>query len=251
MSRNQTVISLLLVVFLQACAPQAPTPSTPTATTGPITADSIMATCPSADEVAAIDARVDLHFELNPYPSKLVCLASEGSADLTLFERNVYNALRVMQALEFDEPLPWTDLSLYDWFTQAASGAIFSAGYQVSHCCSPEGLTYIQKNSFFSEDTDQWIADGMQGGVRDLMVLLIHEARHSDTGIGHPCEPVNIHDNNLEEMQAWAVQHYTLLWMADHAAEGFFTEGERDLSRAEAQWVHDYMFCDYQQDSEP
>jgi hypothetical protein len=244
-TKQAIVISLLLIVSLQACTTAEPVGPSPTPE--PVTADAIMATCPTADKVAEIDARIDLHFELNPYPSTLVCLASEGSADLTLFEKNVYNGLRVLQALEFDEPLPWTELNLYDWLTQAASGAIFSAGYEYSHCCSPEGLTYIKKNSFFSEDTDQWIADGMEGGVRDLMVLLFHEARHNETGIGHPCEPQNIHDNNLEEMQAWAIQHYALLWMADHSAEGFFTERERDVSRTEAQWVHDYMFCDYQQ----
>lgn len=85
-----------------------------TATIDVFDIDELMQSCPSSAEVAYINSRTQLVFRADPTSPGLVCLAADGSEDLTLLKKNVYNILRVMQALTFDQPLPWTDLNLFD-----------------------------------------------------------------------------------------------------------------------------------------
>jgi hypothetical protein len=61
--------------------------------------DNLLARCPTADEIAAIEARTSLKFEQDPTAGTLVCAASDGSADLTLLQERAYQALLVMHRL--------------------------------------------------------------------------------------------------------------------------------------------------------
>ena len=78
----------------------------------PGTVDPLIATCPSAADVAAISADLDLSFESDPTGGTLVCTAAAGSADLTRAQERAFQALRVMRQLQFTRPLPWTSLPL-------------------------------------------------------------------------------------------------------------------------------------------
>ncbi len=50
------------------------------------TVDEVLAACPSAADIALVDADLDLQFEADPSAGALVCPAAAGSADLTFVQ---------------------------------------------------------------------------------------------------------------------------------------------------------------------
>ena len=82
---------------------------------GPNFLDTRLAGCPTAAEIASV-SQVNLTFEQTALAGPLVCRASEGSADLTGFQKTAYFGLILMRELRFERNLPWTSSSLYEWF---------------------------------------------------------------------------------------------------------------------------------------
>ena len=79
----------------------------------------------------------------------LVCTGAAGSADLTLLQARAYQVFRVMMAMRFSRPLPWTSKPLYDWFTLTVRGVRFIPPKpgQAASCCGCDGLIeYGTKN---------------------------------------------------------------------------------------------------------
>jgi len=239
---RKTALSLMILLcaasLLAACAPQGsptmpgtdtpeatttPQPSiTPTPTQAPETLQDMMERCPRPDEVAAIDADLKLTYEHDPTAGTLVCQKAEGSADLTLLQLRTYQVLLVMRALQFSEPLPWTDLPLYGWLTSVIDGITFGE-YEASHCCNPPGTINLQSNSM-ALYTSRWMLEEWHGGgVQGLMMIIIHEARHAK-GIGHSC-PTGGGDYTINELGAWGVMYYTHVWLANFSDPAFFTSG--------------------------
>src|SRR3990170_3885138 len=168
----QTIILVGLLSSALACVGLFPSP-TPRSATPPsseppsevpsplapaLTVDSFLVRCPTAAEVASIDAQVDLTFaRFVAFPTAtimpdgsmtfgqmiygprdpLVCLHEDGSADLDALQLRAYQSLLVMRQLDFDEPLPWTSQSLYDWFVGAFREVRFEEGpgIEFSECC--------------------------------------------------------------------------------------------------------------------
>src|SRR5262249_17538185 len=97
--------------------------------------DSLLAACPSAAEVAAVNGDLQLTFEGDPTAGQLVCTSAAGSADLTLLQRRVYGTLNAMKALSFSTPLPWTSNALYPWLVSAIDGIRFRNDIDTSFCC--------------------------------------------------------------------------------------------------------------------
>lgn len=209
---------LLLIVIFSRCNPN----QTPTITPAPDieTIDEYFMRCPTTDDVARVNSDLKIAFEYDPAPEVLVCHASQGSADLTALQKRAYQTIYVMHLLQFSQPLPWTDKQLYDWLVDTIDGIRFVKG-GVSRCCEPENTLVIALN----EESpllgiDQWIVSDQGDGLMQATLLYAHEARHNE-GFLHTCTTRNGDDNTLDEMGAWAIQHYLALWIAQYSDRAF------------------------------
>ena len=139
------------------------------------TVDQLLASCPTASEVAAIDRELKLSFEADLTAPALVCEKSKGSVDLTLMQRLVYQTLQVMKQLRFTKPLPWTSKSLYEWLTRVIDGVRFRSDIDNSYCCSPPGTINLKvaPNMYYTL-TDRCVDQKIKGGLMDLVGLLVH-----------------------------------------------------------------------------
>lgn len=207
-SRRIVLLAVLAVVVALAGGPVAAGP--PHATTSAV--EDLIATCPSSAEIAAFNTDVSLSFEADPTVGTLVCHASDGSADLTRFQERVYQALRVMKAISFTRPLPWTAQPLYDWFVGSIDGIRFRNDIQLSFCCDPANVIDIVADPNGVElFTNRWMATPDPIGLRDFVDLLVHEARHNN-GKPHTCTGGN--DQTVGELGAWGTVFYLELWEA-------------------------------------
>jgi hypothetical protein len=180
--------------------------------------DDVLATCPTVDQITAIDAVIDLQFDADPTAGTLVCTGSEGSVDLTQLQERAYQAIIIMQRLQFTKPLPWTDQTLYNWFINTIDGIRFRDDITYSFCCEPDGYINVQTNNLSALETNQWISPNMGTGLDGLLVLYIHEARHNEVG-SHTCGDK---DNTIDELNAWGVQYYLHEWLAWHTTDSSF-----------------------------
>ncbi|MGB7539536.1 MAG: hypothetical protein WBM17_13435 [Anaerolineales bacterium] len=99
----------------------------------------------------------------------------------------------------------------------------------------------------FALETDRWLqADDWDTNVQGLMVLMIHEARHSQ-GIYHTC---GTRDQTVAEMGAFGVQYWTYVWLAYHSDPAFMTPGGsqpnlyREINRNMAVRFQTGPFCE-------
>lgn len=219
-ARYPVLLLILCGTILLGCVSiQAPTA---TATADIETVDEFFARCPTAEEVGRVNFDLKMTFEYDPSAEVLVCRASQGSADLTALQKRAYQTVYVMRLLHFSQPLPWTERQLYDWLADAVDGIRYVRG-GVSRCCEPENILVIALN----EDspllqTDQWIVNDEGDGLMQATLLYAHEARHNE-GFLHTCTTRNGDDNTLDEMGAWAIQHYLALWIAQYSDREFLT----------------------------
>lgn len=185
------------------------------------TVDDFFERCPTSAEIKSLLADIPIAFEADPTAGTPACKASEGSLDLSPLQKRVYQSVLIMKYLTFDSPLPWTDKSLYEWFTGTIEAIRLRADIQNSYCCEPLNVINIKvaDNSFLVA-TGRWIDPQMGGGLMDAMVLYVHEARHNE-GYGHTCN-AGADDKTIAEMGSWGVQYYLLQWLAQHADPVFF-----------------------------
>src|SRR3954464_2473057 len=132
--RARAIAQILLAALALVFAAGADS-GTRRAATSPV--DALLSGCPTAADVAAIDGDLQLTFEGSLAGSPLVCTAAGGSANLTEIQRRVYQTLRVLKALSFARPLPWTSQGLYPWLVSAIDGIRFRSDISVSFCCTP------------------------------------------------------------------------------------------------------------------
>jgi hypothetical protein len=212
---------MLVLASIPACSLQR-TPSNSV----PRTLEDFFSRCPTAGEVAQVDADFQLGFEYDPTEGQLACQAAAGSADLTLLQKRVYQTIYVMRLLSFTRPLPWTEKPLYDWLVDAIDGVRFvdGGGGGRSFCCEPEDTIVIALNPD-SEllQADEWVTGTQAHGLMDSVLLYAHEARHNE-GFHHVCTGRSGDDNTLTEMGSWAIDYYLALWIAQY--------GDRDFLRA-------------------
>lgn len=216
----------------------------------PGTLDEMISRCPTAEEIAAIDRDIQLIFE-GGASGELVCRASEGSADLTAFQKSAYQALLAMKMLTFARPLPWTDRPLYDWFVSTAKGIRFRDDISQGSCCSPARVITIPSGSFTRlspRETWRW-ADPRSGWgpVQGNVQLFVHEARHIEKG-PHTCGSL---DTSLSEMNAYGVTYSLQLWIAHYlnnpvalTAQEPYPDYYRDLALGAAESLRTLAFCE-------
>jgi hypothetical protein len=234
------------------------------------TIDDFFARCPTADEIAMVDGELSMSFEFplaserlfeanpdgsvdnepDPSAGQLVCTAAAGSADLTAIQKRAYQSALVMRLLHFTQPLPWTDLQLYDWFVNAIDGLRFRDDIEFSFCCDPTGVINIQvRENAYLAFSDRFMDPSYAGGLVYTMILYIHEARHNE-GFGHTCPSGDGNDKTVAEMGAWAVQYYTMLWLAqysDHtylSSPGIDPNYYRQALLDEANYTRSSRFCE-------
>ena len=222
-----------------------PTPTaTPTPTPPPTSiVDQIRASCPTNQERAEIDRDFNITFDPDifmPYeckttdePPKTEIPDPAGVVDLVPnAQLTVYQAFRVMKAMEFDEPLPWTEESLYDWLQNAVAGIHF-ASTGGSYCCKEGRVIVIGVGQLTDPLRRTW--DGIHGIVR----VMAHEARHAE-GLPHTC---GSNDETIGELGAWAVHHYVDLWVAEHSAPGLYSRYEKDKAALDAYFTFNGNIC--------
>jgi hypothetical protein len=205
--------------------------------------DLFLERCPTREQIASIDADLRLRFEADPTAGDpLSCTAAAGSRDLTPMKKRVYNTLLVIRQLQFDRPLPWTKLSLYEWLTRAIRGIRFRDDIKNSSCCDPGRVINLIASRSAVAMTDRWVEPTLGNGLDVWVLLLLHEARHAD-GFPHTC---GTKDQTLEELGAWGVQYYLAQWLAHHTDQAFFSSGpirHTDRLLKQAEMLRKNSFC--------
>jgi hypothetical protein len=208
--------------------------------------DDLIAECPTAAQVQAINSQLKLIFDADPTRNlPLACTAAAGSADLTLFKKRVYQSFVAMQQIPFDAPLPWTSRPLYQWLVSTIRGVHF-ADTGGSWCCEPGSLIVVQTASNQATDnsclmaghTNRWIDPNYPCGMDAFIALVVHEARHNN-GKPHTC---GSNDNTIAEMGSWGVQYYFFRWLSEHTGD-YLTSFYRDKAREQAHQTCAIRFC--------
>ena len=193
--------------------------------------------CPSASVIQDIDSQIALQFLQDTTAPTLVCRAADGSADLTRLQERAYQTLYLIKRLQFDAPLPWTSLSLWEWFTSN----VHIIRYQGSEalCCLHLGdIPGARPVGFTVPGGVVSAAGGLEpgatlpGGFPTDVFGYVHEARHVD-GYGHDCD--GIRDRNIPELGAFGTQYYLGLWLANHATAPLLTTEERSYARVSSE----------------
>jgi hypothetical protein len=236
MERFVSLASCLAAVVAIACGGGTQAPAAPGGgpTSTAIDASAIIAQCPTAAEVAAIDRDLTLTFENDPTTGRVECPASQSSRDLTLLQAQAYRVLNVARRLTFDAPLPWTTSALYPWIVSSIRGIRFRGDIGTSFCCDPAGTIDIQAQnlSALQFPTDfRWVGT--------LLVLVVHETRHNN-GFPHTC---GTNDNTIAELGAWGVQYHTDVFLGSHSDPAFITPAQRAGFLQDAQGICSSRFC--------
>lgn len=171
----------------------------PLAWPGPNFLDTRLAGCPTAAEIASV-RQVNLRFEQTALTGPLVCRTSEGSADLTGFQKEAYFALILMRELRFERDLPWTRSSLYDWFLSTNIELNFIGASSNSFYSNGRIVIFLGS----SPDPElQW------PDMQRLIGTLAHENRHAE-GVGHTC---GTRDRSIADGGAWAYHNHFITWI--------------------------------------
>ncbi len=201
------------------------------------TADEIADGCPTAAQIAQINADFTISFEGDPTAPTLVCTAADGSADLTRMKERFYDALLVMREMSFARPLPWTSKPLYEWLNDAIAGIRLRTDIANTSCCSPANTINLRAQSV------NWNEPGFDG-ISIVHDLLAHEGRHAE-GFPHTCMS---NDQTLGEKGGWYTHYKIREWRGLFG--GSFLDGPTEPSAyrvpslVSAKGIHD-RFCSF------
>jgi uncharacterized repeat protein (TIGR01451 family) len=206
-----SVTGAIAVVLAGAASPSS---------TGSSALETLVAACPSASDVTAIDAAVSLKWESDPTAGTTACTAAQSGRSLTLFQERVYQSFLVMRSLRYSRPLPWTALTLYDWFTHTIKAVRFRGDIAQSSCCEPADTINITTTVLIAQkDLPPSRKADMAHEALGFVSLLAHEARHNENK-PHTC---GAFDLTIAEQGAIAIQLELGLW--DALYSGSFLDG--------------------------
>jgi hypothetical protein len=191
--------------------------------------DDIMTSCPTECELAWFNSDFDIEFDDAAGLPPLACengLDPSGGVNPRLA---IYQALRVMAALDFDQPLPWTEKNLYAWLNGAIDGILLTTT-DMSHCCDGQNRIVLKADLLSQPAFATWYDQQYGIGLDVLVGLIVHEARHAEIG-GHTC---GSDDQTLQELGSWGVQHYLFTWLAEHTL-GWLTPAQMQAALSHAQ----------------
>jgi len=130
---------------------------------------------------------------------------------LTEHEKKMYWALIMMKRLRFSRPLPWTERTLYEWFSSTVSQVEVFTSTANSYADLPRRWIYIMvppPEGVPTYPEFRWYS------VAGLISGLVHEARHIDFG-PHTCTAVR--DRTVAEMGADGAQNSIFTWLAEYS----------------------------------
>lgn len=190
--------------------------------------------CPDSVDVSDIGADIALVFEAEPSQRpEIVCgSTTDPGRALSRRQERAFQALLLMRRLRFDSPLPWTSLSLYDWFRTTVAGVRFRSDISASFCCAPARVINIKYPG------DPY--DGETSLPGWPLQVLVHEARHIEAG-GHPCGGTK--DDRVDDLGAFGVQYHLLRFMADHETSGVLSSPYQAYARSYAEGLRASAFC--------
>jgi hypothetical protein len=185
----------------------------------------LLSTCPSESELERFTSDFHILFDEKISYPPYDCHNGKGPEGEVNPRLAFFQGLRVIHALQFNKPLPWTDLTLYQWLKGAIRGIVITDA-EYSHCCTSDMEIVLKADLLLQPDYQFWINPQSGSGLIGLIGLIVHEARHAEVG-GHTC---GSDDATLEELGAWGTQYYLFLYMAQNAHPGFFTEDQRQIA---------------------
>lgn len=178
--------------------------------------------CPTAAEIAGLE--VPVSFEGVIPGGTLMCRAADGSRDLGIVEKNVYTTLLFMKHVEFDAQLPWTELTMWQWFTKAVAGIRIRSDIATNGCCNPARVINLLPNT-------------VETSTPSYIEMMVHEGRHAD---GHPHNCGTL-DERVSDLGGYGVQYYTLIWLGRHLPRA--TQAEKDYALNRAALLRASAFC--------
>ncbi len=161
------------------------------------TLDDFAAKCPTGAEIASVQSDFNLTVTADPSPP------AAGCPGLTELQRRLYLFPLFLRSLNFARPLPWTNLSIYDWFNTTVAGIRIDPAETSAFCCEPGPTIVVNDESL----GDPWAGNGLIGFTR----LAGHEARH--TSHPHNCGATPGNDNAISDQGAWAVDKWVGEWI--------------------------------------
>ena len=171
--------------------------------------------CPTPAEMDELRREMPVVFIGDVSAGVLACRASEGSVDLTVVQNNVYQSLLFLKRLQFSRPLPWTELSAYDWLRSVIPDGIVVDSFGLSHSCLKcLGPIHVIYSSY----------EQLRPIVGHLIInLLVHEARHAQ-GFGHSCGfstevRAFTRDKSVAELGGYGVHYSLSYWIANYSNE--------------------------------
>ncbi len=231
-----SVLTAAFVILLSACTIQLPS-AMDRCDPAYESLDAVMASCPLDCELSAIDGDFSIIFDDAVDIPAYECTEAYGSVEDENPKLVFYQLMRTLAALEFDQPLPWTDLPLYEWLGSAINGFVITSSPE-SYCCDDHGRIVLSLVDLDRPLPTRWDSPHRGISLCELVGKVIHEARHAEVG-PHTCGE---DDTSPDELGPWGAQYYFYVWLAEHTAPGMLSDLELQCARAHAQmnYIH---FC--------
>jgi hypothetical protein len=187
--------------------------------------DTLLTSCPSEAELERFNSDFHILFDQTISYPPYDCHNGTGPNGEVNPKLALFQGLRVIHALHFTQPLPWTETNLYEWLKAAINGIVIT-DTEFSHCCDMSMWISLKADLLNQPDYRLWINPQSGSGLIGLIGLIVHEARHAEIG-GHTC---GNDDQTLEELGAWGIQYYLFQYMAEYTPSDFFTQEQRQMA---------------------
>jgi len=227
--KQLSVLTAAFVIILSACTIQLPSAMDRCDPTYE-SLGAILSTCPLDCEVSAIDSDFSIIFDGAADIPEYACLDGQDPDAGENPRLVLYQLIRALAALEFDQPLPWTELSLYDWLKNSVTGFVIT-DVPESYCCDDHGRIVLSIADLTRPLPARWDSPHPRAGLCDLAGMIVHEARHVEVG-PHTCGDA---DTTADEMGPWGAQYHFYVWLAEQTSPGMLSELELQCARAHAQ----------------
>ena len=166
---------------------------------------------------------------------------AESSVMLT-----VYNLFRLMRYIHFDAPMPLIGTTnLYSWLKR------LRLRYTVTsreHNSAGDEFILFRWQAFSESSMRYWVNSRSGVGLRDLIALVLHEARHTDPGGDkrHNCtvgaSGSGPHDSSLGYGGAWGLQYWYYVWLAEHSGR-YLNSRQKHDALAAANGIRSRFIC--------
>jgi hypothetical protein len=211
------------------------------------TASALLASCPTAEEIDRIREDFNLSFSTD---LDLTWSCTDGGSESSIM-LTVYNAFRMMYALDFDAPMPVINAT-------NAYAYLKSLGLNWHFVAYPiDGASGVDVTMYAGSLSDP---RERSAGVTMLPGIMLHEARHTAPGgnKAHLCRtegggPFNnppgapgSADVSLAYGGGYAMQYWWAVWAAQHGPPGFVSRDNADDLMRIAQSMRGPLgyFCD-------